>query len=144
MKRRFVRPIAICVLRDGDRILVSEGHDSVKRQTFYRPLGGTIEFGERGEETVKREFLEEIQAELEKVRYLGALENIFTLEGQAEHEIVLVYKGEFVDKSLHTKDLVEGIEDGKGLRAVWLPIEPFRIGDSPLYPDGLLELLESG
>jgi NADH pyrophosphatase NudC (nudix superfamily) len=55
MRTEIIRPIAICVCRDGERILVAEGHDSQKGQTFYRPLGGTIEFGERGDETVQRE-----------------------------------------------------------------------------------------
>jgi hypothetical protein len=64
MSHSFVRPIAICVLTDGDRILVSEGHDSVKGHTYHRPLGGTIEFGERGRKIVKRELMEEIQAEV--------------------------------------------------------------------------------
>jgi hypothetical protein len=40
-----IRPIAICVFRHKDRILVAEGYDPVKKQTFYRPLGGVIEFG---------------------------------------------------------------------------------------------------
>ncbi len=96
MKRK-IRPIAICVCRDGERILVAEGHDSVKKQIFYRPLGGTIEFGEHGEEAVRREFQEEIGAELDEVRYLGMLENIFTYEGNRGHEIVLVYDGRLAD-----------------------------------------------
>jgi len=40
-----IRPLAIYLFRDGDRILVGEGNDPVKRETFYRPLGGGIEFG---------------------------------------------------------------------------------------------------
>lgn len=82
MKPGKVRPLAICVFRRGDSILVAEGHDRVKRQTFYRPLGGRIEFGERAAETVARELREEIQQEVRDLRYLGTLENIFTYEGQ--------------------------------------------------------------
>ncbi|MBU4225503.1 MAG: NUDIX domain-containing protein [Chloroflexi bacterium] len=63
MHSEKIRPIAICVCCHKDKILVAEGHDSKKNQTFYRPLGGTIEFGERGEETVRREFVEEIGTE---------------------------------------------------------------------------------
>ncbi|MDP2995048.1 MAG: NUDIX domain-containing protein [Anaerolineales bacterium] len=85
MREEKIRQIAICVCRDGDRILVAEGHDSKKGQTFYRPLGGAIDFGERGAEAVRREFREEIAAELTDVRYVGMLENIFTYEGQRGH-----------------------------------------------------------
>jgi NADH pyrophosphatase NudC (nudix superfamily) len=72
-----IRRSAICVCRKGDRIPVAEGHDSRKNQTFYRPLGGTIEFSEPATDTVRREFEEKIQSDLDEVRYLGTLENIF-------------------------------------------------------------------
>ncbi len=71
MREEKIRPIAICVCRAGERILVAEGYDSVKEQIFYRPLGGSIEFGERGEEAVRREFQEEIGTGLDDIRYLG-------------------------------------------------------------------------
>ncbi len=47
-KKKRVRPLAICVFRHHDRILVMEGYDPVKKEHFYRPLGGGIEFGEPG------------------------------------------------------------------------------------------------
>jgi len=75
MPEERIRPIAICVCRDADRILVAEYCE--QGRLYYRPLGGAIEFGERGEETVRREFCEEIAADLTDVRYLGTLENIY-------------------------------------------------------------------
>lgn len=41
-----IRPLAICVFRHQDRILVAEGYDPVKDEHFYRPLGGGNEFGD--------------------------------------------------------------------------------------------------
>ena len=73
MKKDAIRAIAICVFRHGDKILAAEGFDSIKQQTFYRPLGGTIEFGEHSSETVRRELLEELGAEVTNLRYLGTL-----------------------------------------------------------------------
>lgn len=46
MNPGVVRPVAICLIRKGDAILVLEGRDEVKGETFYRPLGGAVEFGE--------------------------------------------------------------------------------------------------
>ena len=46
MKKNRIRPLAICVFLNNNRILVAEGYDPIKQQTFYRPLGGGIEFGE--------------------------------------------------------------------------------------------------
>jgi 8-oxo-dGTP pyrophosphatase MutT (NUDIX family) len=136
-----IRPIAICVFRHRDRILVFEGHDRIKPQTFYRPLGGAIEFGELGRDTIVREIREEIAAEVREVRYLGTLENRFTFEGRDGHEIVLVYAGELVDRALYERDAWEGHEDsGAAMPVLWMPIGAFG-PERPLYPDGLLELL---
>jgi hypothetical protein len=46
MKPNTVRPIAIAIIRRGERIFVAEGTDDVTEETFYRPLGGLVEFGE--------------------------------------------------------------------------------------------------
>jgi len=141
MRAEKIRPIAICVCRSGNRILVAEGHDSKKGQTFYRPLGGTIEFGERGEETVQREFREEINTDLTEVRYVGMLESIYTYEGQRGHEVVLVYDGRLSDVSLYEKEIIQGDELGQPFKAAWKRLDEFGPGKPPVYPDGLLELL---
>jgi len=143
MHAEKIRPIAICVCRDGDRILVAEGRDSKKNQVFYRPLGGMIEFGERGEETVTRELMEEIGATLTDVRYLGTLENIFVYEGRRGHEIVLVYDGKLANRSLYQNEVIQGDELGQKFSAVWKRLGDFGDGRPPVYPDGLLELLKS-
>ena len=141
MKEDKVRPIAICVCRDGERILVAEYFDRKKEQTFYRPLGGTIEFGERGEEAVRRELHEEIAADLGEVRYLGMLENIYTYEGRGGHEIVLVYDGRLSDERLYQKESLQGDEFGQPFKVVWKRLDEYGAGKPPVYPDGLLELL---
>src|SRR5512140_1651840 len=95
-----IRPLAICLFRNAGRILVFEGFDPVKQQTFYRPLGGGIEFGERAEAAVRREILEEIRAGTASLEYLFTLENIFTFNGEPGHEIVLVFDGRLADEKL--------------------------------------------
>ncbi len=121
-----------------------ESYDSVKDEVSYRPLGGTIEFGERGQETVIRELREEIGAEVTNLRFLGVLENFFTLEGALGHEIVLAYEGDLVDKSFYERDAVPVEEDfGMTFTAFWKPLDMFREGTARLYPHGLLELLEA-
>ena len=143
MKPGKVRPLAICVFRQDDRIFVAEGYDKVKDQTFYRPLGGRIEFGEYGRDTVVRELGEEIKQAVTVQKYLGTLENIFTYEGKAGHEIVLIYAGEFVDPAMYSAESVQGEDDGEILfTARWIPLDVFRRGEAPLYPTGLLDLLE--
>ncbi|MBN2385434.1 MAG: NUDIX domain-containing protein [Anaerolineales bacterium] len=143
MQASRIRPIAICVCRDAGRILVAELQDTHRGRTFFRPLGGTIEFGERGEDAVRREFQEEIGTDLTEVRYLGTLENIFLYEGRRGHEIVLVYDGQLADESLYTREEIEGFEIDihEPFRVVWKPLDEFGPDRPPVYPDGLLDLL---
>ena len=139
-----IRPLAICVFRNKDRILVFEGYDPIKGETFYRPLGGGIEFGERAEDTVRRELKEEIQAEVGEVSYLGMLENIFTFNRTRGHEIVMVYDGALTESGLYDQAVIVGKEaTGEEIRAMWKRLDEFESGESILYPDGLLELLRT-
>lgn len=143
MKPNVIRPIAICVFRHNGRILVAEGYDPLKDQAFYRPLGGAIEFGETGAETIVRELAEELGAAVGELRYLGALENIFSYGGERGHEIVLVYDGAFADPALYERPWFDAAEDdGQPFRAVWIALRDCAgPAAPPVYPDGLLELL---
>jgi len=144
MKKKRIRPLAICVFRHDDRILVAEGYDSVKDEYFYRPLGGGIEFGETSIETVCRELMEEIHVEvdMESLKYLGTVENIFHFNGTASHEIVLIYDGMLKEAGLYEQAVIAGKEvNGEDFRAVWRDLDEFRDGKSILYPTGLIEML---
>ena len=139
-----IRPLAICVFRHQDRILVAEGYDPVKDEYFYRPLGGGIEFGEHSRGTIHRELMEEVNIEVEdaSLQYLGTVENIFTFLGKPGHEIVVIYDGAFRDPRVYEQDAIRGKEaNGEDIHAVWKHIEEFGEEKSILYPTGLLELL---
>ncbi len=143
MQPNIIRPIAICVFQNNGRILAAEGVDPLKGQVFYRPPGGAIEFGEHSAATIARELSEELGAAVVDLRYLGALENIFTYNGQTGHEIVMVYDGAFADRSLYDRAVVNGVEDsGLSFRAVWVNLADCADPAAPpVYPTGLLELL---
>jgi ADP-ribose pyrophosphatase YjhB (NUDIX family) len=137
---RRVRPIAIALIRDGGRLLVMECHNG--ERTYYRPLGGEIEFGERGEAAVHRELLEEIDLELGSVRYLDTIENHYVLDGHPGHEIVLVYDAELPPGST-VRDRYVVTENGEATaQAVWLPIRDVVTGRAWLVPDGLARHLD--
>lgn len=67
MSSQTIRPVALGVIRRGEEVLVSELYDPNEDYHFYRPLGGGIEFGELGHETLKREFDEELGVELTNI-----------------------------------------------------------------------------
>lgn len=138
-----IRPIAICVFRNNGRILAFEGHDPSKGQTYYRPLGGGIEFGESGEAAVRREIMEELHSEIDELVHLGFLENIFVFNGKPGHEIVMVYDGELSKSKLYEQAEMEVTEaNGEVVRAMWKSLDEFEEGQSILYPTGLLEMLK--
>jgi 8-oxo-dGTP pyrophosphatase MutT (NUDIX family) len=145
MPAERIRPVAIAIIRRlGDQILVFESREGdTKGRIFYRPLGGSIEFGEYGHQTVARELREEIGAQVENVRYLGLCENLFQdPSGQRAHEIVLIYEAGLADKALYQKEEMLAVEDsGATFRVLWKPLSFFQHGDAPLYPNGLLEML---
>ncbi len=137
-----IRPLALCVFRREDgAILVARGFDHVKDQTFYRPLGGGIEFGERAEDAARREIREELGAEVDSLRFLGAMENLFTFLGEPGHELIWLYEARLLDPTLYEQDEFEADEFGSAFPVEWVPLSAFIEGCWPLYPDGLLEIL---
>jgi 8-oxo-dGTP pyrophosphatase MutT (NUDIX family) len=142
MRKGIVRPLVICVFRFKDSILVAEGYDDVKKEYYYRPIGGGIEYGEHSSEALIREVREELQTNIYGLEHLGTLESIFTYNGEIGHEIVFVYDGKFSDHSFHKKDSFVGKEDnGTEFTLHWKPINEFREGKLRLVPDGLLSLI---
>ena len=143
MNSGTIRPIAICVIEHEGKLLVQEGHNPGTDQHFGRPLGGTIEFGELGSETIIREFKEELGIQITDITYLATLENIFSVMGQQSHEIVRVYRGELCDSDIYKQPYLPGHEDnGLPLRAVWVPKTTFESGEMILVPIGIMELLQ--
>lgn len=138
-----IRPLAICIFQHNGKILVSEEHDPAKCETFYRPLGGGIEFGEHSTDAIRRELMEEIGARVKDLVYLGTLENIFTFNGQPGHEIVQVYDGSLVESGLYEQVVISGHEEEVNLpmKVIWKCLDEFGPGGLILYPDGLYELL---
>ena len=142
MKPGQIRPIAVCVFRNEDKIFTTEYYDPSRRLTFYRPLGGAIKFGEYARECIIREIREELEAEIKDLAYIGMIENIFTYDNKPGHEIVLVYEANFVDSRLYKVESVRCRDDDGEFVAVWKPIGDFRAGKAPLYPEGLLDVLD--
>jgi len=146
MDQARIRPIVICLFRNGDRIMVSEAYDSSKGEYFCRPLGGGIEFGEHSRDAMLREIEEEIGAEVEKLELVGVLENIFIYEGAQGHEIVFVYDAEFKDRGMYERSEIQGyrMEIDAGFVARWQSLEEIRGKNTRLVPEGLADLLSRG
>ncbi|UYO96228.1 NUDIX domain-containing protein [Microbacterium sp. M28] len=126
-------------VKDG-HVLVLAGRDHSVGADFHRAIGGGIEFGERADDALRREFMEELGVSLVGSGLLAVCENIFTYEGEPGHEIAHIFAvvcAELdavpLDAELHVLD------EGSPVR--WVPIDDLRDGVRPLYPAGALEAL---
>jgi len=134
-----------CFLRNGSELLVMHGYDAVKPETFYRFLGGGIEFGETGDVALRREIREELQQEIRIIRHLGYFENIFVYAGKPHHEIKQIFLAEFIDQAVYRQEKFEVVENYEGQTnpiASWMAISEFRSGGKILYPAGVLDALD--
>ncbi|SYZ74730.1 MutT/nudix family protein [Candidatus Zixiibacteriota bacterium] len=143
MNQPRIRPIAIAIIHHNNKILVARSRDEVKNETFYRPLGGAIEFGETGRECIIRELKEEIGAEITDLNYINMIENIFVYNGEPGHELVMVFEGRLTDSRFYASDNISFSQD-EGWDAIeWISIDDFRNWKKILYPDRLVELIDN-
>ncbi len=139
-KYKEIRPIVLGMLKRNNKILVTEGYDNIKDETFYRSLGGGIEFLEYSKDALKREFKEEIKIDINVGEFLGISENIFTFNGKNAHELILFY-----DVSINDKDYKERyhiIDDNCETDAIWIDIDKFKNKELKIYPEQVLEYLD--
>jgi 8-oxo-dGTP pyrophosphatase MutT (NUDIX family) len=136
-----IRVLALGIIKKGDRTFISEGYDPVKQQTFYRAMGGGVDFGETSFQALQREFQEEIQAELTNIHYLGCIENLFTFNGKQGHEILQIYECDFVDPKFYQLENLVFAEGERQKTALWVEISRFKSGELKLVPEQFADYL---
>ena len=138
-KFKEIRPIALGLVTKNNKLLVSEGFDNIKNETFYRCLGGGIEFLEKSSDALKREFWEEINANIIVKDFLGISENIFTYKGKNAHELILFYSIDIPDSDY--KDEYEINDDCGKYKAQWIDIDEFKSKKKILYPEEVFKYI---
>jgi putative intracellular protease/amidase len=136
---RKIRPLALALIQNTKgQFLVHRGYDKVKNETFYRPLGGGIEFHESGKLAIEREIMEELDQEIIVSDLVASFENIFIFDGHKGHEIVLLFSAQFKDDSIYLKQELDIIESGTVVaKAVWRSVSEIKSEGSKLYPSGI-------
>lgn len=142
-----VRVIAIGIARrrvagQDDEILVMWVPDDSGAVKGARPPGGGVEFGELAADAVAREFREEFGTAIEVVGMPAVLENLFTHEEAAGHEVVFAYPVRLKSEHLYARNEIR-VDDGCGEVALcsWHPVRAFVDGEVALYPEGIIEVL---
>lgn len=138
-KFKEIRPIVLGLAIKNNKLLVGEGFDNVKNETFYRCLGGGIEFLEKSSDALKREFKEEIGADIIINDFLGISENIFTYKGKNGHELILFYSINIPDS--YYKDEYHIIDGKQDYKAKWIDINEFKNKHKILYPEEVFKYL---
>lgn len=139
-KQSRIRVKSLAWIDDGDLLFVVKMADKVKNDYYYRPVGGSVEFGELALETVKRELREELSAEIEITGNPMILENIFTCDGEPGHEIDYIYPCKFVDQNFYERKIYDLTEaDGSHWQALWVKLSDCLDGTIRLVPETLLE-----
>ncbi len=136
-KFKEIRPIVLGIAKRNNKILVGKGYDRVKKQEFYRPLGGGIEFQEKSVDALKREYKEELDIDIIVKDFCGVVENIFSFEGKNAHEIILFYNIKIKEEDYKEKYHV--IDDDTD--AYWIDIDDFKSKKKILYPTEIIDYL---
>jgi len=139
--RQSIRAISLGFITHGDRVFVAEGYDHVNQSHFYRPLGGGIDFGETSINALKREFQEELRAELTNIQLLACLENIFTYNGKPGHEVIFFYQCDFTDQRFYGQNEVSFMEEEDIHLARWIEGDRFKSGELRLVPPACIHYL---
>ena len=134
--------IAVGLTIFEDHVLLAEGHDAVKGKTFYRGLGGEVEFGDHADDAVVRELLEELDRAVEVRALLGVIENHFVFEGEPGHEIVFEYVLEFAPGAAPADLKPLEAREGKAIfTAKWIPLAEVMADMQQTYPEGMRDRL---
>ena len=139
-KFKEIRPIVLGIVKKDNKVLVSKGYDRIKNETFYRSIGGGIEFLENSRDALKREFKEELNIEISVGDFLGISENIFTYNGKKAHELILFYDVEIKDEDYREKYHI--IDDNCETDAVWIDIDKFKNRELKIYPEQVFKYLD--
>jgi ADP-ribose pyrophosphatase YjhB (NUDIX family) len=139
----IVRPTAVGIIQRGDDLLLMAVKSDDGAIKGWRPLGGTIEFGERAAGALRREFLEEVGLAIGEPRLLAVLENLYTHHGAHGHEIVFVFDTQLTDETAYRSESFTFEDGGVRNEVRWVALALFRTGRETLFPAGLLDQLES-
>jgi len=133
-----IRIKALAWIEDKGFLFVVKMHDIVKGDDYYRPVGGSVEFGEHAHEAVNREVQEELKTEIALLAPPFVVENLFSCDGKAGHEIDFLFPARFTDIRFYEHKIYDLVEaNGDTADALWIPITDCITGKLRLVPEEL-------
>ena len=89
----------------------------------YALPGGRVQAREDSITALKREVSEELDLEIENTSFIGAVENFFTVQEANFHEYMWMFRGDFKDKSVYSKEQIIGHEKDKEMIFEWIDLD---------------------
>ena len=128
---------AVGVIKNNNQILFQKR----KSDKFWALPGGAIGTLERSKDVVVRELEEEIGIkDVKVIRPLWFVEYFFEFDNLKQHQYIIGYLLDIADDNeIITKDIIEGIEEGKNIIYKWINIKDIK--NSNIKPDYLKEKL---
>lgn len=127
-------------------LIFHEGHVLVQRgakDDYWALPGGRAEIGEDSRETILREMREELDREARIERLLWTVENFFSYEGYAAHELGFYYLLSLTDSfPFHEEEIVHRVEDGVEVEFRWLRATPAALAVHRLKPQFVADRIE--
>lgn len=139
--RSSIRAVAVGLVSRKDEFLLARVCDDSGETVGWRPLGGEIEFGEKAEAALRREFREEIACALGDVKLLAVIENLYVHHGAPGHEIVFLFEACFIDPASQETARYRYVDGGTEVVTEWVSVGRFTSGAEVLFPDGALPYL---
>lgn len=132
MKKEIIGIRAVGVtIKDGKILVQRDGNE-------YALPGGTVEFGESTEETLKREHIEELGSDIKINRLLWTEETFWKSAEINHHVIAFYYLVDVLDDSYISQcDEFVSQKDNCNIMLGWIPIE--EIKNITIYPTFLKE-----
>lgn len=99
MGERFEFVARAIIVRNGKFLLCRPA----QKPWHFFP-GGHVEFGEKAEKALRREFWKELNMRLEEIELVGVAENCYERDGERHHEINLVFHAEMEDGEVSSSE----------------------------------------
>ncbi len=121
---------SICI--QNDKMLFQRDNSEIK--PVYATIGGEVEPGDKLEDRLKLEYMEETGEEIEVIKYLFVIENFYSFRGKPTHSLEHYFLVKIASNKI--------IPHEPNLSFHWIPIE--EIKDYDLKPIALKEIIMKG
>ncbi len=122
------------IIENEGKFLVTDHKD----KNYLSLIGGRAKIGESSIDTIKREVLEETGYKVSEAKVMGVIENFFEFKDNNYHEILILIKVDFEDKSIYAKEKI-ACQDKKGIYFTWKNID--KLKKENLKPSILIDYL---